>query len=115
PRSLARRDTRTAANTPAETSTSATTTTRITATMLGGYPGARARRLPARRLLGRRMLGRRTLGRVVEIQIAHALRHDPARPAGRHRDAVQHVGGFHRSLLVRHDEQLGLIAELVQQ
>ena len=35
--------------------------------------------------------------------------------AGRHRDAVEAVGGLHRALLVRDDEQLRLVAELVHE
>ena len=50
-----------------------------------------------------------------KLEVAHALADDPARPARRHRDAVEHVGRFHRALLVRHDEQLGLVAELVHE
>ena len=46
---------------------------------------------------------------------AHALAHDPARATRRHRDAVEAVAGLHRALLVRHDQQLRLVAELVHE
>ena len=35
--------------------------------------------------------------------------------AGLHRDAVEDVGGLHRALLVAHDEELRLLAELVHE
>src|SRR5450631_4569686 len=47
--------------------------------------------------------------------VGDPLAHDPGRPAGWHRDPVQHVTGFHRALLVRDDDELRLVAELVDE
>ena len=47
--------------------------------------------------------------------VADALRHHARRPTRRHRDAVEHVTGFHRALLVRDDHELRVGAELVHE
>ena len=74
-----------------------------------------AQRLENEEVAEVRPLGRDPGGGLGHLVVLESLRHDLRRAVLVQRDAVDHAGDLHRALLVRHDQQLRLVAELVHE